>query len=96
MMAGANPAAVQLQSGVAQVLRADAGNAYVDGHGLHVQTVFGHRRRPAAQEVVAPRRAVPADDIDLAVRVTHGGRKVAEQIEKVRINLMHVAGAMVA
>ena len=49
-----------------------------------------------AQELVAPRRAVAADDINLEIGIPEFGREVVQQVEHPRIIFMNLAGAVVA
>ena len=49
-----------------------------------------------AEEFVAPRRAIPADDVDLKIRIAKFRRQVVQEVEHAGIVLMNFAGAVVA
>ena len=89
-------ASSQGQRRIAQSQRIDSGNANVNRMRLHVLAVFRHACRPRAKEFVAPRRAVAANNIDLRVRMAHGRGQVRQNVEHMRIVMLHVAGTMVA
>src|SRR5580765_6121239 len=61
-----------------------------------MQAVDGHAMSMGAQELIAPRRAVAADDINLEIRIPEFGREVVQQVEHPRIIFMNLAGAVVA
>jgi len=92
----ADAAAIQGQGGRSQLFRADSGNANVDGLRLHVQAVSGYAARTAAKEGIAPGRAIPADHVDLRFWASQFRSQIAEQVEKPRIKVVHLAGAMIA
>ena len=48
-----------------------------------------------AEIVVAPRGAIPADDVDLAVEVSQFGQQVMQQVELPDVIVLLVAGTMV-
>lgn len=92
----AHTAAVQAESGIAQAGGGHAGNANVDSFAEHVLTVLCDSDSSVTQEFVAPRRAIAANDIDFRAGMTDGGSQIAEQIEKARIEIDDISGAMVA
>ena len=49
-----------------------------------------------SQELIAPWRAVSADDIDLAAVVVEGQSEIVEKIEEPRIEMMHCARSVIA
>jgi len=55
--------AMERQCRVAELGTLDPWNPNVDGHGLQVKAVSGDTAAPAAQVLVAPRRAVAADHV---------------------------------
>ena len=83
---------------ISQRDRADTRNADVNRLGEHVLAVFGYTRFRAsgAEEVVAPRRAVAADDVDHAVRPAERGHQRMEHVEFLRIVAADVLGAVIA
>jgi hypothetical protein len=48
------------------------------------------------QVVVAPRGAVPANDVDFAIRMAQLRQKIVEQIELFDVVVLHVTGAVIA
>src|SRR5579859_7744316 len=94
----ADSAGVQRESGVAQRNGADAGDADVDGLGQHVLAVLGDAGVGAAgaQEVVAPWRAVAADNVDYAVGAAEPSHDGVEDVELFGIVTADVVGAVVA
>lgn len=92
----ADSSAMEAQSSIPQRSGLHAGQADIDGHGLHVQAVLRNSARAAAEKVVAPRRPISADHIDFGILAAHAGGEVVQQIKQPRIELMHCAGAMVA
>lgn len=92
----ADTAAVQAERGVAQASGGNAGNANVDGLAEHVLAVLRDPDRRAAQKFVAPRRAITANDVNLGAGMADRGSQIAEQIEKARIEIGDVTGAVIA
>ena len=86
----------QLQRGVPQLQRADAGQADIDGFGAHVQAVPGDARGVGAKKFVGIGRAVSADDVKLGIGRGQGAENIGQQIEDARVVTMHFAGARVA
>ncbi len=68
----------------------------VDRLRLHMKAVFGDTGGVGPQKFVAPGGAVTADDVDLAVRMLRHDGEVREQVKQARIEMMDVAGAMIA
>ena len=58
--------------------------------------VLGDTVAVFAKVVVAPRRAIAADDVDLVVGMTQLYQQIVEQIEFLDVVILHVIGAMVA
>ena len=99
----ADAAVVEAESYVAELAGGDAGDADVDGLGLHVLRVFsyaGHRRRgrsaAGAQEVVRPGSAVAANYVDDAAVLAEFGHERVQEVELFGIVVALVVGAMVA
>jgi hypothetical protein len=92
----ADSAAVEGESGVAEFSGGDAGNANVDGHGLHVQAVLGDAVAVGSEILVAPRRAVAADDVDFGIGTVEGDEDVVKEVEDAGVVDVNVAGAVIA
>jgi hypothetical protein len=87
---------VQSQRRVAKGPGAHSGNADVDRHRLHVQAVEGNTVPVFPEELIAPRRAITADDVDLGVGSAYFCTQVVQEIENSRVNVMDIAGSVVA
>jgi len=70
-------------------------NANVDGFSLHVLAVQRNAIAMLAEVVVAPRGAIPADDVDLAVEVSQFGQQIMQQVELPDVIVLLVAGTVV-
>ena len=94
----AHAAFVEAEGYVAEMAGADAGDADVDGLGLHVLRVFGDAgdRGAGAEEVIGPGRAVAADDVDDFVGAAEGGQQGVQKVELADVVVADVLGAMVA
>ena len=92
----ADAASPESQGRVPKDKRIYSWNANIDSVRLHVQAVSRDTGRSGAKKRIAPRGAVAANDINLGIRVTNGSRQVCEDVEDMRIIVLHVAGAMVA
>ena len=84
------------ESNVAKIGGFEPGHPDIDGLGLHVQAVLGDAAGVRAKKLIAPWRSVSTDDVNLGIRAPSRGDQVREQIEQMRIVMMHVAGAVVA
>jgi hypothetical protein len=84
------------EGGVAHLGGGYAGDADIDGFGFHVLAVHGDAVSVLAEEVVAPGRAVAADDVDLAVGTAEAAEKVVEQVELLQVVVLYVSGTVVA
>ena len=69
----ADTTTMQRQRGVPQSWGRNPRHPNIDGHRLHVETVAGYAVSMSAEEFVAPRRAVAADDINLEIGISEGG-----------------------
>ena len=47
------------------------------------------------RELVAPRRTISADNVDLPVGIVNGSGQIVKQVEQARIEVMDVTGAMI-
>ena len=94
----ADSAGVEREGSVPQLDRAYARDADVDGLGQHVLAVLGNAGLGAAsaKEVVTPRRAVAADDVDKAVGAPERGHQRVEDVELLRIVAADVLRSMIA
>ena len=63
-----------------------------------MQTVTGYAgvRASAAEELVAPRRAISADDVDLTIGIVDSRGQIVKQVEYARIEMAYLTGAVVA
>lgn len=91
-------AAMQLESSIAQDRRRDCRQTNVNSLCLHVQAVPGDTRVRASvpQVLVALRRAVSANDVDLAVEVVNGRGQIMKKIEQARIKMVDVTSTVIA
>ena len=91
-------AAMQAQGGVTQLRRGNPGQANIDCFGLHMQAVLGHAgvRAARAQKFVAPGRTVAANHIDFTAGIAERRGQIVEQVEKMRIVMMHISGTVIA
>lgn len=92
----ADSAAMERESGIAELRSGNAGNTNVNSHGLHVKAVHCYMMTMGVQVRVGPGRAVSADDVDFAIGQAERGQEVVEEIEHPRIIGMHITGAAVA
>ncbi len=58
--------------------------------------MFGHARGRPPEELVAPGRAVAADDVDLSSRASHRCGEVAQQVEKPGIQGGYIARSVIS
>jgi hypothetical protein len=91
----ADPAAAQGQGSIAEARSPDPRQTYVDGHGLHMETVQGYAAAVCAQELIAPGRAVAANHVDFGVRMAGCDGQVVQQIEETGVVVVDIAGAVV-
>lgn len=84
------------QSDIAQLSRPHGRYADVDRFTLHVKALLGHARGVRPKELIAPRRAIPADDLNLSFGVAQGSGKIPKQVEQPWFEVMNVAGAVIA
>lgn len=92
-----DPAAMQFKRGVPHDRGWNSGQTNVDGFCLHVEAVLGDARVRVSvpQILVAPRRAVSTDDINLAIAVMKRSGQVVKQVEQARIKVVDITGAMI-
>ncbi len=89
-------AAFQFERGVSQRQRIDSRNSNIDRVGLHVLAMFRYARRTSAQEIIAPRRPVSTDNVDLGVWSANRRGYISQNVKDVRIIMLHISGAMIA
>lgn len=92
----AHAPALQRQRSIANLSGGYPRNANVDGFGFHMLTVQRNSMTMFAKIVIAPRSAIPANDVDLAVEMPQFGQQVMQEIKLPGVIVLHVAGAMVA
>jgi len=73
-------AAMQSESGLAQLERVDTWHAQVDGFRLNVQAVLGDSGGVSAQRFVRRRSAVAADNVNLTVGMANRRSEIEEDI----------------
>jgi acyl transferase domain-containing protein len=86
---------MQFQGCVAQLFGAYAWHAYINGHGFHVQAMFGHAMGATAQHCVGGRCSIPADNVDLSIRTAQGRGELVQQVKHSRIVVSNGAIARV-
>jgi hypothetical protein len=60
-----------------------------------METVLSDSVSVSTEEFVAPRRAIPAKDINLKIRVPESSSQVVEQVKDARVVIVNGAGAVV-
>ncbi len=88
-------AALHPQPDVAQLLQRHAGNEEIHGLAQHVLAFLRHALGAAAQHGVGGRRAIAADDLDIAAR-TALSIGFPHQVEQARVHLDGLVAAPVA
>src|SRR5580704_1193633 len=74
----ADASALHGESGITYLRGGHAGNADVDGLSFHVLAVLGDSVAVLTEVVIAPWRAVAADNVNHAVRMAEPGHQVVE------------------
>jgi hypothetical protein len=72
------------------------GKTDVDSFRLHMKAVLGHTDRVRAKILIAFRRAISADDVNLGVRAANGSGSIRYNIENPWIVVMHFARTGIA
>ena len=90
--------AMQAERRVAQFGGGDSRQANVNGLCLHVEAMLGHTGVGAAgaEEFVGLRGAVAADHVDFTPRIVHRLGQVIQQVKQSGIEVMNIAGAVIA
>jgi hypothetical protein len=91
-----NAAAGKRKGRIPKCQSIDSRNSNINGMRLHVQAVFRHPGRAGAQKLIAPGRAITADNLDFCIRMTNGGGEIGQNVEYMWIVVLHSAGAMIA
>jgi hypothetical protein len=91
----AHTTAAHRQRRIANFRAGNPGNANIDGLRFHVLAMLSNPVPVFPQVVVAPRGAVPADNIDFAVGVSQLGHQIVQQIEFLQVIILHVTRAVV-
>ena len=71
-------AAMQAEGSIAQGGGVHARDADIDCHGLHMQTVFCHGPRAAAEKAVAPGRPITTDHVDFRILPPQPARQIMQ------------------
>lgn len=58
--------------------------------------VFRNTRRASAKEFIAPRGAIPTNDVDLRIRMSDSSSEIGENVKDTGIIMHYVARTMVA
>src|ERR1700674_332756 len=87
---------MQRQRSIPQLCGRNARYSDVNGHRLHVDAIAGHAMPMRAEELVAPGRAVTADDINLKIAIPKRSSQVVQKVEYPGIVLANFAGAVVS
>src|SRR5215472_3789575 len=91
-----DPAPLEGKCGVAQRQGIHSGYTNVDRVRLHVETIFRHARRTRSQELIAPRGAIPTNNVDFRSGTTDCRGELGKNIENMWIVVLYVARAMIA
>jgi hypothetical protein len=91
----AHSTAAHRQRRIANLRAGNSWNANIDGLRFHVLAMLGNSVPMLPQVVIAPWRAVPADDIYFAVGMSQLGHQIVQQIEFLEVIILHVTGAVV-
>lgn len=92
----AHAAAAEREGGVSKGQCLDAGQADIDGFGLHVEALLGYAGGVGPQILVGLGAAVAANNLDFGAGVAGGARQVEQDVEDARIVMMNGAGYAVA
>src|SRR6185437_2161665 len=87
---------MERQGSVANFGRRYTRNANVNGLSLHVLAVQRDAAAMPAKIIIAPWRAIPADDINRSVGVAEADHQIMKQVEFFQVVIFHVSSAMVA
>jgi hypothetical protein len=68
----------------------------IDRFRLHVKTILRYADGMRPEVLVACRRSISTDDVNLGVRAAHGPGSIRYNVENPRIVVMHLSGAVVA
>ncbi len=91
----AHSTTAQSQRRIANFRAGNSWNTNIDGFCFHVLAMLGNPVPMLPQVVIAPRGAVPADNIDFAVGVSQLDHQIVQQIEFLEVVILHVTRAMV-
>jgi hypothetical protein len=70
--------------------------ADIDRFREHMKTVLRHADRVRPEILVARRRSISADDVNLGVGAAHGSGGIRQNVENPRVVVMHLSGTVVA
>jgi hypothetical protein len=88
-------AAAEREGRIPQGESIDARDSDIDGVRLHMEAAFGDARRAGAQELVAPRSSVAANDLDLCIWTPDGRGHIREDIKRAWVIVFNLSGAMI-
>lgn len=88
--------AVQREGCPAQLGGVYARHPEINGFRAQVQTVLSYTIRSRTEKFIAPRSSVPADNIDLSTRISHGIGQFLKYVVDSGIEMAHLTGAVVA
>ena len=92
----ADASATKAQGGIPQFSCRYARNADVDRLSEHVQTMRGNTDGRAPEKLVAPGRAIAANDVDFSFRFSNGHGQIVKQIKEALIQLSDIARPVIA
>jgi len=92
----AHAPAVEGQSYIAQTRGFHAGYSEIDRLRLHVEAILGDPFGMRAEELVAPRCAVPANDVNFSAGASHSHRQILQDVIELGIEMMNLPRAMVS
>src|SRR3974390_2686549 len=92
----AHTAAAERQRRIPKSEGIDPWDADIDGLRLHVEASSCYAVGMRAQELVAPRCSITANDLNLCSGMPHGCVQIGKDVKDARIVVLHLSGAMIA
>jgi hypothetical protein len=92
----AHAAAMKGKSDIAQALRFYAGYSEINRLRLDVEATLGHPFATGAKKLIAPRCAVPTNDIDFSAGTAQGHREFLQNVKELGIEMVNLSGAMIS
>jgi len=81
---------------ITQALSFHAGYSEIDRLRLHVEAILGDPFGMRAEELVAPRCAVPANNVNFSAGASHSHRQILQDVIELGIEMMNLPRAMVS